>query len=92
VVDTALLGKSFEMVDGEVKKRAAVSVRDAMACQFHVPDFATLEAVLSAVAEHTNAAITNCGWVGTDADTPDTSEPTDREIIEAAIDAHTGEQ
>lgn len=63
VEDTQVLGKQFTVKqDGSVQKKANVTIFDAVACQFYVPDHATLEKVLRLVAESPNAAVTNCGW------------------------------
>ena len=57
------LGKQFSVgPDGAINKTAAVSVSRGIACQYHVPDHATLEKVLRAVSENPNAAIINAGF------------------------------
>ena len=57
------LGKSFSVgPDGAINKTSAVSVSRGIACQYHVPDHATLEKVLRAVSENPHAAIINAGF------------------------------
>ena len=63
VEDTRVLGKQFTVdQDGSIRKKANVTIFDAVACQFYVPDHDTLEKVLALVAGSPNAAVTNCGW------------------------------
>ena len=63
IVDTRNLGKQFKVsADGKIEKKAEVTISKAAACQFYVPDHATLEKVLRLVSESPNAAVTNCGW------------------------------
>lgn len=58
------LGKQFEQrTDGTVTKASVVRVARATACQFLVPDHATLKQVLRIVGEHPNAAICPDGWL-----------------------------
>lgn len=63
IVDDVPIGKQFSIVEGKVRKQSAVSVSNAMACQFHVPDLQTLQAVLAVVSEHPNAACSNSAWL-----------------------------
>ena len=57
------LGKKFKLMpDGTVEKKSAVAVARGIACQYSVPDFATLENVLRVVSDNPHAAITNAGW------------------------------
>lgn len=57
------LGKQFFLTaDGRIEKKSAVSIARAVACQFHVPDLATLEKVLRIVSENQSAAIINAGF------------------------------
>lgn len=62
VLDQSLLGKTFGLVDGKVEKRSAVSITNAVACQFYVPSLEVLRDVLTLVAGDTNAATCNSGW------------------------------
>ncbi len=63
IISDTPIGKQFSIApDGTVKKQAVAAVAEAMACQFHVPDLATLQAVLALVGDHPNAAICNSGW------------------------------
>jgi hypothetical protein len=58
-----LVGKQFTLMpDGSIDKQSAVSISYGVACQYYVPDIATLEAVLRIVSESPHAAITNAGW------------------------------
>jgi hypothetical protein len=57
------LGKLYtERQDGGADKKAVVATARGVACQYHVPDFATLEIVLRIVSDNTHASITNSGW------------------------------
>ena len=57
------LGKQFSVgPDGAIQKTAAVSVSRGIACQYHVPDHATLEKVLRIVSDYPHAAIINAGF------------------------------
>ena len=63
IVDNRKLGKQYRVsTSGTIEKDAVVSISNAIACQFYVPDHLTLEKVLSIVSEYSNAAVTNCGW------------------------------
>ena len=63
ILDTRNLGKQFTVsADGKIEKKTVVSISKAVACQFYVPDHATLEKVLNLVSESPSAAVTNCGW------------------------------
>lgn len=63
VDDQHLLGKQFTLTpDGTIHKQSAVSISCGIACQYYVPDIATLEAMLCVVSESPHAAITNAGW------------------------------
>lgn len=63
VEDTRVLGKQLTVdQDGCINKKSNVTIFDAAACQFYVPDHDTLEKVLALVSESPNAAVTNCGW------------------------------
>jgi len=58
-----ILGKRFSFdVNGNVVKQAAVSPAFAEATQYHVPDAATLQQVLSMVVEDPRAAIINSSF------------------------------
>lgn len=57
------IGKEFSIGEGgKVNKKSVVNISKASACQFYVPDHATLERLLSVVSNSPNAAVTNCGW------------------------------
>lgn len=63
IIDNRNLGKRFKLnADGTIHKDSEVTISNAEACQFYVPDHLTLEKVLSIVSESPNAAVTNCGW------------------------------
>ena len=71
IVDNHNLGKQFnENADGDIDKRAVVSISKAVACQFYVPDHLILENLLRIVSESPNAAVTNCGWTPVAIGTP----------------------
>ncbi len=58
-----LIGKNFTTLpDKSVQKISAVAVSYGIACQYYVPDFATLQHVLQIVSESEHAAIINAGW------------------------------
>ncbi len=58
-----LLGKKFKLLsDGSIDKKSAVAVARGIACQFYVPNLATLKNLLHIVSENTHAAIINAGW------------------------------
>ncbi len=58
-----LLGKNFTTLpDKSIKKISAVAVAHGIACQYYVPDLATLQKVLQIVSENPHAAIVNAGW------------------------------
>lgn len=57
------IGKCFTLKpDNYVEKTSTVAIARGIACQYHVPDFATLEAVLRIASDNTHAAIINAGW------------------------------
>ena len=63
IVATHNIGKEFSIGEGgKVNKKSVVNISKASACQFYVPDHATLERLLSVVSDSPNAAVTNCGW------------------------------
>lgn len=63
VVDQQLLGKQFTLTqDGTIHKHSEVSISYGIACQYFVPDIATLEAAQRIVSDNPHAAITNAGW------------------------------
>lgn len=57
------LGKRFsQMPDGTINKQSKVALARGIACQYHVPDFFSLQEVLRIVSENEHAAIINAGW------------------------------
>jgi len=58
-----VIGKKFKILsDGIINKNSVVSISRGIACQFNVPNHATLQNVLTIVGDNPHAAIINSGW------------------------------